>query len=488
MQAAADRLRGARRRRRGVTGRSADSRSVVAAGACVHSAPRSSPSSQAVRMRRVDAVTARTRRCRPTPRPPGRHRRPRALAADRRSSGCCSPSLTSSGSCSGRLAAFTVAFVVWLAVLFERRAPRTLHGFLASLHPLRDTPHRVPPLAANPYPGLHRPAGLSGRRRDRPARAQGRLGRRVPPRARDARAPPLAALAGARSRWRGRDLARGWAACSPRVALLGWFACLARGRMPRGMRDLRRVLHRLRGADVRRTPARHGPLPVLRPGALRTGGAPRASGRDRRRRRPAAAAPARPLPALLVLPHLSGSALVDRGLVRRRRSRGWPRSSSGVCRGRCTASWRRSSAPRRTCPRSLYMVGGRSRASPAREGGYPIDLTIEPAGAAAAPGRVRSASCSRAGALLIASAYGGVAPRRRRPRLVRRRSSRAACRRGCAISARPRDPLHDADLRVPPPRHRPLPVLAPVPRGDDRSSNWRSIGPEHPWTAPGCPA
>ena len=29
-------------------------------------------------------------------------------------------------------AAFTLAFVMWLAVLFERRAPRSLHAFLAN--------------------------------------------------------------------------------------------------------------------------------------------------------------------------------------------------------------------------------------------------------------------------------------------------------------------------------------------------------------------
>ena len=52
------------------------------------------------------------------------------------------------------LAAFTLAFVMWLAVLFERRAPASLHGFLASY--TRYTVHLTAYLclAADPYPSF----------------------------------------------------------------------------------------------------------------------------------------------------------------------------------------------------------------------------------------------------------------------------------------------------------------------------------------------
>ena len=61
------------------------------------------------------------------------------------------------------LAAFTVAFVVWLAVLFERRAPRTLHGFLASY--IRYATHLTAylTLAANPYPSFTGQTGFRNR-------------------------------------------------------------------------------------------------------------------------------------------------------------------------------------------------------------------------------------------------------------------------------------------------------------------------------------
>src|SRR4029078_9357119 len=52
------------------------------------------------------------------------------------------------------LAAFTLAFVMWLAVLYERRAPRSLHAFLASF--TRYAAHLTvyPSLAAAPSPAF----------------------------------------------------------------------------------------------------------------------------------------------------------------------------------------------------------------------------------------------------------------------------------------------------------------------------------------------
>ena len=71
---------------------------------------------------------------------------------------------------------------------FEGRAPRTLHGFVASY--LRYSTHvsAYVHLAADPYPAF-RGARLSGRRRDRAAAAPVRGRRRLPARARGARAP-----------------------------------------------------------------------------------------------------------------------------------------------------------------------------------------------------------------------------------------------------------------------------------------------------------
>jgi hypothetical protein len=52
------------------------------------------------------------------------------------------------------IAALTLAFVVWLAVVFERRAPRSLHGFLVGY--TRYTVHLSAYLClvANPYPSF----------------------------------------------------------------------------------------------------------------------------------------------------------------------------------------------------------------------------------------------------------------------------------------------------------------------------------------------
>jgi len=52
------------------------------------------------------------------------------------------------------VAAFTLAFVMWLAVLFERRAPAALHGFLASFTRYAVHLTAYVGLAANPYPGF----------------------------------------------------------------------------------------------------------------------------------------------------------------------------------------------------------------------------------------------------------------------------------------------------------------------------------------------
>jgi hypothetical protein len=137
------------------------------------------------------------------------------------------------------IAAFTLAFVVWLAVLFERRAPGTLHRFLASY--VRYTAHLAAYLtfAASPYPGFTGAGPYPVDVEIDPPARQGRLGAGF----RLLLAIPAFILAStlggsvALGGWSGIALLTGAGGLATAVAVLGWFACLARGRMPRGMRD-----------------------------------------------------------------------------------------------------------------------------------------------------------------------------------------------------------------------------------------------------------
>jgi hypothetical protein len=52
------------------------------------------------------------------------------------------------------LAAFVAGFVMWLAILFERRAPATLHGFVAGFVRYATHVYAYVFLAANPFPGF----------------------------------------------------------------------------------------------------------------------------------------------------------------------------------------------------------------------------------------------------------------------------------------------------------------------------------------------
>jgi len=137
------------------------------------------------------------------------------------------------------LAAFTLAFVMWLAVLYERRAPRSLHAFLASF--TRYTVHLTAYLclAADPYPSFTGSKPYPVDVEIDPPAIQGRWGagfRLV-----------LAVPAFVVSSTLGGSVAVGSAyggavfgslgGLTATIGLLGWFASLARGRMPRGMRD-----------------------------------------------------------------------------------------------------------------------------------------------------------------------------------------------------------------------------------------------------------
>jgi hypothetical protein len=137
------------------------------------------------------------------------------------------------------MAALTLAFVVWLAVVFERRAPGTLHRFLASY--IRYTVHLTAylTLAASPYPGFTGSAPYPVDVEIDPPARQGRLcaGFRLllalPALLLSSTLGGSAALGG----WSGVALLSGTGGLALVVALLGWFASLVRGRMPRGMRD-----------------------------------------------------------------------------------------------------------------------------------------------------------------------------------------------------------------------------------------------------------
>jgi len=137
------------------------------------------------------------------------------------------------------MAALTLAFVVWLAVLFERRAPGTLHRFLASY--VRYTVHLTAylTLAASPYPSFTGSASYPVDVEIDPPARQGRLGSgfrlllALPALLLSSTLGGSAALGG----WSGVALLSGTGGLAVAVSLLGWFASLARGRMPRGMRD-----------------------------------------------------------------------------------------------------------------------------------------------------------------------------------------------------------------------------------------------------------
>jgi uncharacterized protein DUF4389 len=149
------------------------------------------------------------------------------------------------------IAAFTVSFVLWLAVLINRVAPGTLHGFVAGY--LRYSTHvgAYIFLAANPYPGFRGRPGYPVDLEIDPPEQQSRWTGFF----RLLLALPALILASAlggglsfgspSSSWqttRGDEYAYYGAASIGGVAVvaafLAWFYILARGRAPRGLRDL----------------------------------------------------------------------------------------------------------------------------------------------------------------------------------------------------------------------------------------------------------
>jgi hypothetical protein len=137
------------------------------------------------------------------------------------------------------IAAFTLAFVMWLAVLFERRAPAALHGFLASFTRYAVHLTAYVGLAADPYPGFTGAGPYPVDVEIDPPAPQGRWGAGF----RLVLAVPAFVLAStlggsvALGSSFGGALGGGVGGLTATVAFLGWFASLVRGRMPRGMRD-----------------------------------------------------------------------------------------------------------------------------------------------------------------------------------------------------------------------------------------------------------
>ncbi len=136
-------------------------------------------------------------------------------------------------------AAFVLAFVVWLAVLFERRAPTSLHQFLAGY--VRYTVHLAAYLsfAADPYPGFTGSSAYPVDVEIAPPAPQSRKGAAV----RILLALPALALSSALAGSVAIGTAYGGAALGTAggltvaVGILGWLASMVRARMPRGMRD-----------------------------------------------------------------------------------------------------------------------------------------------------------------------------------------------------------------------------------------------------------
>ena len=147
------------------------------------------------------------------------------------------------------LAALAVSVIIWLALIFEGKAPRSLQGFVVSY--LRYSVHvsAYLYLAAGPYPPFGGGEGYPIDVEIEPSARQSR-GRVA---ARLVLAVPVLILGAAvgggswfvNTSWvTSQDTGAGWSTgwsvggLAATAALLAWFASLARGRTPRGLRDL----------------------------------------------------------------------------------------------------------------------------------------------------------------------------------------------------------------------------------------------------------
>lgn len=128
------------------------------------------------------------------------------------------------------LAAWTVAFPAWLVALFDGRLPRVLHDFLAAYVRYGVHVGAYILLAAGPFPGFRGRPGYPVDLEIDPPAVQGRWGVAF----RLVLTLPAWLVASALIGGGGWGGSTGLAAVA---ALLGWFAALVLGRLPRGLRD-----------------------------------------------------------------------------------------------------------------------------------------------------------------------------------------------------------------------------------------------------------
>lgn len=139
------------------------------------------------------------------------------------------------------IAAYLVAFVLWLAILINGKAPENLHGFVAGY--LRYSTHvgAYLFLAANPYPGFRGapgyPVDVEIAPPERQSRWSGgfRLILALPPLLLSSVLGSGVATGGAWGPYGAAFAASGAAATA---AFLLWFVAVVRGRAARGLRDL----------------------------------------------------------------------------------------------------------------------------------------------------------------------------------------------------------------------------------------------------------
>jgi hypothetical protein len=146
------------------------------------------------------------------------------------------------------IGAFFVGIVNWFATLIKGRSPISLHDFFASYVRFTTHVHAYLLLAANPYPNFTGKPGYPIDVEIDPPEPQSRWKTAF----RLILAVPALALAGAlvgspgggggnfgtRGSGSNTDYFYSWGSVFFSVSVLAWFACLARARMPRGLRDL----------------------------------------------------------------------------------------------------------------------------------------------------------------------------------------------------------------------------------------------------------
>jgi hypothetical protein len=134
------------------------------------------------------------------------------------------------------LAAIVATFVMWLAILFEGRAPGQLHGFVTGFLRYSTQVYAYLFLAADPFPGFTGSTAYPVDLEIDPPARQGRWGAFF----RLLLALPALLLASTLGSGLSGGSGSGWSTGGVLtvVGFLGWFASLARARMPAGLRDL----------------------------------------------------------------------------------------------------------------------------------------------------------------------------------------------------------------------------------------------------------